>query len=198
MVPSVFVLILRLASWTPPPGGSGTSSDARSEKEEFERMGDAELISVVGERKRSTVERGIKLAVILLTPRHSLEDPSLDSRLSLIRRQSGLDSRASLFVISPVPPSEVVNFVVSFKGELWASAMDYYREHGRRGRRKRARGGVKGGNGNGGKGLSEKGWEVRADYKMGFFDEMRGEVDVALKCVFSSALSATLLFHYIY
>jgi trafficking protein particle complex subunit 11 len=40
-----------------------------------------------------------------------LDDPALDSRLTFIRRQSGLDSRAALFVLSPVSTSELGEFV---------------------------------------------------------------------------------------
>ena len=143
-------------------------------KEEEERKQDAELVREILERKRSTLERGIKLAVVLLCSRRLLDDPALDSRLSLIRRQSGLDSHASLFIISPVPQSEVNNFVLSLRGELYPAALNYYREHGRRVRRKRARQVPKGG-------LSDKGWTVRYDYKMALFSEMRGEIEVALK-----------------
>lgn len=168
MVPSVFVLVLRLGEH------SSLSPLDSARKEEEERTKDAELVREVVERKRSTVERGIKLAVVLLCSRELLDDPSLDARLSLIRRQSGLDSRASLFVISPVPQAEVTNFVSSLKAELWPAALDYYREHGRRVRRKRARQVPKGR-------LSDKGWNVRYDYKMGLFSEMRGEMEVALK-----------------
>ena len=39
------------------------------------------------------------------------DDPALDARLTFIRRQSGLDSRAALFVLSPVSPSELSDFV---------------------------------------------------------------------------------------
>ncbi|KAM0752891.1 hypothetical protein T439DRAFT_323501 [Meredithblackwellia eburnea MCA 4105] len=169
MIPSVFVLVLRLGEYSSPGGPLDLSK-----KEDEERVRDAELVQEITERKRTTVERAIKLAVILVCSRQLLDDPSLDSRLSLIRRQSGLDSRASLFVISPVPQSEVVNFVASFKGELYPAALDYYREHGRRVRRKRARQAPKGR-------LSDKGWNVRYDYKMGVFSEMRGEMEVSLK-----------------
>lgn len=41
----------------------------------------------------------------------SLDDPSLDARLTYIRRQSGLDSRAALFVLSPVSLAELNEFV---------------------------------------------------------------------------------------
>lgn len=172
MVPAVFVLVQRLYEYAPAEG----PLEGVVKKEEEERKRDAELVREVVERKRATIERGIKLAVILLCDRTLLDDPALDARLSLIRRQSGLDSRASLFVISPVPTSEVINFVDSLRAELFPAALDYYREHGRRVRRKRARTAPKGK-------LSDKGWNVRYDYKMGMFSEMRGEVEVALKYV---------------
>ncbi|GAA5977298.1 hypothetical protein JCM11641_000058 [Rhodosporidiobolus odoratus] len=172
LVPSVFILVLRLFEHE--PGQSTHTPLDPSEREEEERQHDAELVREIVDRKRSTLERGIKLAVVLLCSRALLDDPALDFRLSLIRRQSGLDSRASLFVISPVPQTEVANFVQSIRAELYPSAVDYYREHGRRTRRKRARQVSKGG-------LHERGWNVRSDYKLGFFAEMRGETEVSLK-----------------
>ncbi|GAA5871782.1 hypothetical protein JCM3774_000298 [Rhodotorula dairenensis] len=173
LVPAVFVLVLRLYE-TPP--GSGVGPTDPVEREDHERAEDAKLVSEIVDRKRSTLERGTKLAVVLLCSRQLLDDPQLDTRLSLIRRQSGLDSRASLFVISPVPQSEVNHFVHSLNAELYPAAIDYYREHGRRVRRKRARIAVAG------KGaLSEQGWNVRYDYKLALFAEMRGELEVALK-----------------
>lgn len=176
MVPSVFVLVLRLGEQqhSALAGASTGLNPLDPNYQEEQRSQDVELVREILERKRSTLERGIKLAVVLLCSRRLLDDPALDTRLSLIRRQSGLDSRASLFVISPVPQSEVNNFVLSLRAELFPAALDYYREHGRRVRRKRARQVPKGG-------LSDKGWTVRYDYKMGLFSEMRGEIEVALK-----------------
>lgn len=177
MVPSVFILVLTLSEIAPtsPLDANDTT------KEEEERKADAVLVREIIDRKRSTLERGIKLAVILLCSRTLLDSSALDHRLSLLRRQSSLDTRASLFLISPVPIAEVANFVQSLKSELMGSSMDFYREHGRRVRRKRARlsGSLVA---NGGKGrLGEKGWGVRYDFKLGLFAEMRGEVEVALK-----------------
>lgn len=40
-----------------------------------------------------------------------LDDPALDARLTFVRRQSGLDPRAALFVLSPVTQSEIGDFV---------------------------------------------------------------------------------------
>lgn len=177
MIPSVFILVLRLNE-SEPIGRNGPLDSLKVTEEEEERIRerDSELVKEILERKRSTIERGIKLAVILMCSRNLLDSTNnnLDNRLSLIRRQSGLDSRASLFVISPVPIEEVHNFVLSLRTELFPAALDYYREHGRRVRRKRARVVPKGR-------LSEKGWAVRYDYKMAMFAEMRGEVEVSLK-----------------
>ncbi len=39
------------------------------------------------------------------------DDPALDTRLTFIRKQSGLDARAALFVLSPVSSSELGDFV---------------------------------------------------------------------------------------
>ncbi|GAA5980354.1 hypothetical protein JCM10908_001625 [Rhodotorula pacifica] len=171
LVPAVFVLVLRLFEVLP-----GVGAPDPLAREDEERAKDAELVTEIIDRKRSTLERGIKLAVVLLCSHELLDDPQLDARLSLIRRQSGLDSRASLFVISPVPQSEVNHFVQSLRAELYPAALDYYREHGRRVRRKRARIVVAGKGG-----LSEQGWNVRYDYKLALFAEMRGELEVALK-----------------
>jgi hypothetical protein len=40
-----------------------------------------------------------------------IDDPGLDTRLSFIRKSGGLDSRAALFVLSPVSPSELLEFI---------------------------------------------------------------------------------------
>ncbi|KDE06050.1 hypothetical protein MVLG_03604 [Microbotryum lychnidis-dioicae p1A1 Lamole] len=172
MIPAVFILVLRIHEYDHTQDADPL--DAAKAKDDEERHHDTDLVKEILDRKRLTSERGIKLAVVLLCSRRLLDDPALDQRLSLIRRQSGLDSRASLFVISPVPQAEVTNFVQSLREELFPAALDYYREHGRRVRRKRARQMPKGG-------LSDKGWNVRYDYKMAFFSEMRGETEVALK-----------------
>jgi hypothetical protein len=124
-----------------------------------------------------------------------LDDPALDARLSHIRRLSGLDSRASLFVLSPVPTKEVQNFVASLQGELLESSIDYYREHGRRLRRKRARPAnsntsvsinssiqpERNGTGTPHATLNNTALNVRYEYKAATFAEFRAEIELALK-----------------
>jgi len=69
------------------------------------------LAAEIAQRKKATNERSIKLTVVLLASRRMLDDSALDPRLTYIRRQSGLDSRAALFVLSPVSQSELNDFV---------------------------------------------------------------------------------------
>lgn len=131
LVPSVFVLFTRIFEF--PPHNLRTpldvpGSEREREREQEERRRDTELAAEVALRKKSTSERGIKLTLVLMASRKMLgmisnilpilsecvehvDDPTLDARLSYIRRQSGLDSRAALFVLSPVSPGELSEFV---------------------------------------------------------------------------------------
>ena len=128
LVPSVFVLFLRIFEYPPLASRAPLDlSDAVREREAEERRRDSELAAEVAQRKKMTTERGIKLTVVLMASRKMLgefdlmksvittntmsDDPTLDSRLTFIRRQSGLDSRAALFVLSPVSPVELNDFV---------------------------------------------------------------------------------------
>jgi hypothetical protein len=101
------------------------------DREAEERRKDTEMSAEIALRKKSTSERGIKLTVVLLASRKMLgtfpfllistateaastDDPALDTRLTFIRRQSGLDYRAALFVLSPVSPGELSEFIKRF------------------------------------------------------------------------------------
>ncbi|PPQ93844.1 hypothetical protein CVT25_013553 [Psilocybe cyanescens] len=194
LIPSVFVLFLRIFEY--PPYVSRTpldlpGADREREREAEERRKDSELASDVASRKKITNERGIKLTVVLMASRRMLDDPSLDARLTFIRRQSGLDSRAALFVLSPVSASELNEFVRSLQQALYEPAVEYYTAHSKRVRRKRNRhsqsvssypntaaglGGL-----NIARPLRPEGWTVRYEYKMACFAEFRSEDEVALK-----------------
>ncbi|KAF5386217.1 hypothetical protein D9615_002311 [Tricholomella constricta] len=191
LVPSVFVLFLRIFEF--PPSNSGSPLDApdsnrERERELEERKRDAELAAEVALRKKTTNERGIKLTVVLMATRRMLDDPTLDTRLTFIRRQSGLDSRAALFVLSPVSPSELGEFVKSLQQALYEPALEYYTAHSKRVRRKRNRHSQATsypipiqGSSNIARPLRPEGWTVRYEYKMACFAEFRGEDEVALK-----------------
>ncbi|KAF9529733.1 glutathione transferase omega-1 [Crepidotus variabilis] len=194
LVPSVFVLFLRIFEHPSQTGKSpldlpDTSFD--KEREADERKRDSELAADVALRKKITNERGIKLTVVLIATRRMLDDPSLDTRLTYIRRQSGLDSRAALFVLSPVSPAELTEFVRSLQQALYEPALEYYTAHSKRVRRKRNRhsqgatypvgAAAIGGGLNIARPLRPEGWTVRYEYKMACFAEFRGEDEVALK-----------------
>ncbi|KAF8549955.1 hypothetical protein OG21DRAFT_1420431 [Imleria badia] len=192
-IPSVFVLFLRMFEATNlAPRSPLDTPDAEHERNrvEEERKRDTELCAEIAQRKKTTSERGIKLTVVLLASRRMLDDPSLDGRLSYIRKQSGLDSRAALFVLSPVSPAELDEFVRSLQDALYEPAVEYYTSHSKRVRRKRNRhsqtssynpppliplGAASP------RPLRPEGWTVRYEYKMACFAEFRGEDEVALK-----------------
>ncbi|KII95624.1 hypothetical protein PLICRDRAFT_662357 [Plicaturopsis crispa FD-325 SS-3] len=194
LVPSVFVLFLNLFELPPHNPRSPLDApdpDRERERESEERRKDAELSAEIAQRKKSTNERGIKLTVVLMASRRMLDDPSLDSRLTYIRRQSGLDSRAALFVLSPVSSAELGDFVRSLQQALYEPAIEYYTSHSKRVRRKRNRHSQAVstypsmlsplGTGAVPRPLRPEGWTVRYEYKMACFAEFRGEDEVALK-----------------
>ncbi|KAJ7716532.1 Gryzun, putative trafficking through golgi-domain-containing protein [Mycena metata] len=195
LVPSVFVMFLRIYEYPPHMPRSPLDPpdpDRERDRELEERKRDAELAADIALRKKSTNERNIKLTVVLMATRRMLDDPSLDGRLTYIRRQSGLDSRAALFVLSPVSQQELGDFVKSLQQALYEPALEYYTAHSKRVRRKRNRHsqaissyptvphtplgtpGI-------GRPLRPEGWTVRYEYKMACFAEFRGEDDIALK-----------------
>ncbi|KAG5634546.1 hypothetical protein H0H81_001555 [Sphagnurus paluster] len=210
LVPSVFVLFMRIFEYpqtTPVSPLDAPDSNREREKELEERKRDAELAAEVAIRKKATNERGIKLTAVLLATRKMLgengwpicydllsksmnqsDDPTLDTRLTFIRRQSGLDSRAALFVLSPVSPAELGEFVKSLQQALYEPALEYYTAHSKRVRRKRNRHSQAAAypippqtSSIIARPLRPEGWTVRYEYKMACFAEFRGEDEVALK-----------------
>ena len=187
LVPSVFVSFHCLP----------VSSDA-----EEVRSADEALIKLISDRRRTLAERGIKLTIVLLTEREMLDNTQLEARLSFIRRSSGLDSRASLFVLTPVTKPELGEFVSSLHSALFEPAADYYREHARRVKRKRTRyppptstlqpivsaiatlppadANAKPLSVADFSWLSREGWIVRSEYKLAVFAELAGDMQEAL------------------
>lgn len=124
---------------------------------------------------------------ILLITALDKDSPSLDPRLSYLRRSSALSSKASLFVLTPVPAEQLPDFVQSLQDALYDSAIEYYGQHAKRVKRKRTKvistpfHGTS--LGEKGKSLGSQGWAVRYDWKSGWFAEIRGEFEVARKKV---------------
>lgn len=61
------------------------------------------------------------------------------------------------------------------------AGIEYYAAHAKKIRRKRGRAPPQGSAAAGQKRLGPQGWQVRYDYKAGWFAEVRGEVEVARK-----------------
>lgn len=189
LIPSVFVLFLRLyelpTRHTLPDETAEETQAREAEEKRKEREMDDLLVKEIGDRRRRLGERGIKLTVVLMASSQTLDSPALDPRLSYLRRASALSSKASLFVLSPVPADQLSDFVSSLQDALYDSSMDYYNAHAKRVRRKRSR--VPASmpvhapvtTAQGHKVLGPQGWAVRYDWKMGWFAEVRGEIDVA-------------------
>jgi hypothetical protein len=74
LVPSVFVLFLRIYEHSTADGGSPLEGieNAQREREQEERRRDTELAAEVALRKKTTSERGIKLTVVLISSRKML------------------------------------------------------------------------------------------------------------------------------
>lgn len=174
LVPSVFVLFLRL--WESPD----PSTYSAEELEQREREEDDKLVKEIGERRRRLSERGIKLTVVLMASSAALDSPVLDPRLTYLRRTSSLSAKASLYVLTPVSADQLPDFMQSLQDAVYDSAIEYYASHGKKIRRKRAR--LPSASGPGapagvpGKTLGPQGWAVRYDFKAGWFAELRGEI----------------------
>ncbi|KAF8308283.1 hypothetical protein DL93DRAFT_2220330 [Clavulina sp. PMI_390] len=184
LVPCVFLLFMRL--WEAPPPASPLEASNPSDRDD-ERKRDTELAAEIGARKKTTAERGMKLTVVLMASRRMLDDPNLDTRLSFIRRQSGLDARASLYVLSPLSAAELNDFIESLQEALWEPAIEYYSSHSKRVRKKKNRFPQQATPlppGSGpiiGRPLRNEGWIVRYEYKMATFAEFRLEPELARK-----------------
>lgn len=185
LIPSIYVLFLRL--WESPPPLSPL--EGREKELEEERSHDQELANELASRKRALAERGIKLTAVLLASRRLLDDPGLDARLTYLRRQSSLDARAALFVLSPVSNNELQEFVKSLTEALREPSLEYYTAHSKRVRRKRNKHSSSAYSGyptsivatSRSVPLRPIGWTVRYEYKLATFAEFRFEEEVARK-----------------
>ncbi|RHZ80693.1 hypothetical protein Glove_132g6 [Diversispora epigaea] len=153
--------------------------------EPIEKEKDLNLAMEINEKRKSLYERGIKFAVvILLRPQH-LEEQITDDRLAHIRKTSGLEGKNCFFVLSP--HADLPDFASNLQKALYEHGLNYYREHGKRVRRKRSRLHSPGVNyirpsidHSENVPLSVQGWLARYDYKLATFAEFRQEIDSAI------------------
>ncbi|CAI2164898.1 20189_t:CDS:10 [Funneliformis geosporum] len=171
-----------------------SSSDPIQEKEEITPVSetpatvesmDYNLGMEINERRKSLHERGIKFSAVILLKVQNAKDQTIDDRIGNIRRFSGLDTRNSLFLLTPSHHGDLQDFVINLQKSLYEHGLNYYREHGKRVKRKRSRlpspssinsmrsSTIP-------QPLGVQGWMIRYDYKLATFAEFRQDMEAAI------------------
>ncbi|KAI1155158.1 Gryzun, putative trafficking through golgi-domain-containing protein [Nemania diffusa] len=149
---------------------------------------DNQLKTDINAIKNAISQSGYKsrLAVVILSDQSPSTVSQFQERLENIRRSTGLDPKASLFVLpTRRTEAELETAVDNVLTAIFDQALEYYRDLGRHVRKKRGRGvapqptipptsGTS-------HTLSLQGWNVRYDFKTAVLAEFRQEFDVALR-----------------
>ncbi|KAI0973250.1 Gryzun, putative trafficking through golgi-domain-containing protein [Xylaria arbuscula] len=149
---------------------------------------DSDLKADINAIKNAISQSGYKtrLAVVILSDQSPTTMSQFQERLENIRRSTGLDPKASLFVLpTRRTEADLETAVDNVLTAIFDQAVDLYRDLGRHVRKKKARGvapqptipptsGTS-------HTLSLQGWNVRYDFKTAVFAELRQELDVALR-----------------
>ncbi|KAL0079429.1 Foie gras liver health family 1-domain-containing protein [Phycomyces blakesleeanus] len=207
--PSVIVGFYELWDWSSEPGqGSKPVREtgplgAHVMMDPTERENDVALAQEINDKRKYFQDKGIKFsAVILLKNRHT-EDPSVEERLNLIRKQSGLDAKNSFFTVAPGSHHDLQEFVNTLYRCLYESALQYYSNVIKKLRKKKsklpspassARPSMADLTSNEPQPLSSQGWQLRYDLKIAFFQELKQDIEAALKtCVVAYGLLGDVL-----
>lgn len=149
---------------------------------------DNQLKADINAVKNALAQSGYRcrLAVVILSDQSPSSMTRFQDRLDNIRRGTGLDPKASLFVLpTQRSESELESALDSVLSAVFNQAAEYYRDMGRHARKKRSRGitpqpTVPPTSGTSHT-LSLQGWNVRYDFKAAVFAEFRQEMDAALR-----------------
>lgn len=141
-----------------------------------------EINKIKGQIQKS--EYRTRYCVVLLSDKSVLEVPEIEERLANIRRATGLDPKNSLFFLPPnTSEVELRSFVMTVLTSVQPVCVEYYRDLTKHARRKKGRGSIPPPTTPPTRStshpLSEKGWHVRYDFKLGVFAEFRQEMDAA-------------------
>jgi trafficking protein particle complex subunit 11 len=149
---------------------------------------DNQLKTDINAIKNAISQPGYKcrLAVVLLCDQSPSTMSGYQERLENIRKSTGLDPKASLFVLPTIRSESDIEIAVdNVLGAVFTQASEYYRDLGRHARKKKGRGiapqptvppttGTS-------HTLTLQGWNVRYDFKSGVLAEFRQETDGALR-----------------
>jgi solute carrier family 25 protein 38 len=144
----------------------------------------------------SQSEYKTRFAVVLLSDKTILEAPDIEDRLATIRRATGLDPKSGLFFLPPnTSRVEVSSFVTSILTTLQPQCIEYYRDLTKHSRRKKNRGNAPPPTipptRTSSQPLSNHGWGIRYDVKLGTFAEFRQEMEAACRH-YTSALESLM------
>ncbi|KAF2637024.1 hypothetical protein P280DRAFT_492659 [Massarina eburnea CBS 473.64] len=151
----------------------------------------AEINKIKVQLQRS--EYRTRFAVVLLSSKSILDSPEIDERLNTIRRGTALDPKSQMFFVPPTSPAELRSFVSSLFTTLRPISVEYYRDLTKHSRRKKGRSSIPPPTAPPTRGtsqtLSQPGWNIRYEFKLGVFAEFRQEMDAAQRH-YSIALEA--------
>ncbi|KAF2761598.1 hypothetical protein EJ05DRAFT_507251 [Pseudovirgaria hyperparasitica] len=145
---------------------------------------DKQLIDEISGIKSVLLEYKIRYVVVFLSDTTIIQSPEIEDRLASIRRANSLDPKSSMFFIPPnTSTNEFPTFVQTVLVTLQPLCVEYYRDLTKHARRKKGRGSVppptvpptQGTS----RTLSNQGWGMRYDFKLGVFAEFRQEMDAA-------------------
>lgn len=149
---------------------------------------DNQLKTDINTVKNALSQSGYKtrLAVVILSDQSTNTVSQFQERLENIRRSTGLDPKASLFVLpTRRTEAELETAVDNVLAAIFDQALEYYRDLGRHVRKKRGRGVAPQPTIPPTSGTSHtlglQGWHVRYDFKTAVLAEFRQEFDVSLR-----------------
>ncbi|KAI8355688.1 Gryzun, putative trafficking through golgi-domain-containing protein [Blakeslea trispora] len=153
----------------------------------LDREHDSQLAAEINARRKYFQEKGVKFAAVIILKQRPI-DQSIEERLSLIRKQCGLDIKTSFFAFAPGSPTETQDFVYALYRALYEPALQFYTNRLKKIRKKRSKLPSPSAvprqhdlSTNEPQPLSVPGWILRYDIKAGFFQETKQDIDGALK-----------------
>ncbi|KAI8364823.1 Gryzun, putative trafficking through golgi-domain-containing protein [Choanephora cucurbitarum] len=153
----------------------------------LDREHDMQLAAEINNRRKYFQEKGVRFAAVVMLKQRPI-DQSIEERLSLIRKQCGLDAKTSFFAFVPGSPTENQEFVHALYRALYDPALQFYTNRLKKIRKKKSKLPSPSTvprqhdlSTNEPQPLSVSGWMLRYDLKAAFFQETKQDMDGALK-----------------
>lgn len=155
-------------------------------------LSDNKIKNDVNDLKSAVLSSGYKtrIAVVILNEGPGTTTEGLQDRMDQLRRGCGLSSKEFFALPSHGSEEDIGRIIDNALTMLYQQAIDYYRDMGRRTKKKKGRGfapqpAVPPTSGTS-QTLSLSGWNARYEFKFAVFAEYRQELDIALRAYESS------------